>query len=617
MKNRLIINYGENMRDVFHWLKKICCFSLLWFSAVLLFAEDADTHENSSDSLYNIVIVELEPKGGLLREDILNRQAGSIAAILENALVRIHEKSPIKGEVVRGKAFLETDDETAVSGEDGSGTGSAGEEEPAGTDLRGTLGEEGGTEGEIEIDGKAEITIRGEAKVHIEGRTEIQFDNRLEEDIRELLESAEKSLDVDEASEISNILRTAIIRTQAFHVVERDRVQQLLEEKKLSLSGLTASEETLQTVGKMLAAQRILLGTVGRLYGKIIITTRLVDVSTGEVIFANNIYSSEEDLVYYIEELAREIARKGVAERREVTLAEVEEYIKKRDYRSARQYLTMYLQRNKATEETQRIYTIIIENLSDQNYGEAKKALRRDRFQYARDLINEAISLSAEKRFFELRNEIDVAEDEYIRKQKEEEERRRRLEELRRQREEEMEVIGFRGLAKRYYEGITVNGFHIGLSYEVDVTNDFAFTFWPPEWGGEILLTNEVFDPPNKGNTSFNWLGYVGTNVTYVTSETVPTVKIRPYLSPFVAWGLKLGNLIIKIGIDGGGVFWLGNAFPEGYFIGASAGGLGMVEIKLYKRMSLYGAAKADYVFYPSDMSANEVTLRFFGGLTF
>ena len=605
-------------------LKTVWLFLLL-FSGFLLFAQDENTDAVSSDSLYRIVIVDLEPKGGILREDVLDRQAGSIASILEHALVRIREESPVKSEVVEGKAFMETEDETTVTADDREEGDTP--EEPEQTDLweqgsgsagRGPGGEEeSSAKSEIEIEGKSEITIRGKAKVNIEGRTEINFDNRLEEDIRKLLESSEKSLDVDEASEISNILRTAVIRTQAFQVVEREEVEKLLEESKLSLAGLATSEETLQEVGKLFAAERILLGTVGRLYGKIIITTRLVDVATGEVIFANNIYSSEEDLVYYIEELAREIARKGVAERREVSLEEVEEYIKKRDYRSARQYLTMYLQKNKATEKTQEFYSIIIENLSDQNYKEARRALRRDRFQYARDLINEAISLSAEKRFFELRNEIDLAEDEYVRKQKEEEERRRRLEELRREREEELEVIGFRGLVKRYYEGITVNGFHIGASLEIDVTNDFDFTFWPPQWGGEILLINEVFDPPNKGNTSFNWLGYIGTNVTYVTSETVPTVKIRPYLSPFIAWGLKLGNFIIKLGIDGGGVFWLGNAFPEGYFLGASAGGLGMVELKVYKRMSIYGAVKADYVFFPGDMSANEVTLRFFGGLTF
>jgi len=597
-----------DIRNLSFRLIKTFLFLILLFSGILLFAQEEDSETVPSDSLYRIVIVDLEPKGGILREDVLDRQAGSIASILEHALVRIREESPVKSELVEGKAFMETEDKTTVTAADreegDTSEGPGGEEERGG-------------KSEIEIEGKSEITIRGKAKVNIEGRTEINFDNRLEEDIRELLESSEKSLDVDEASEISNILRTAVIRTQAFQVVEREEVEKLLEESKLSLAGLATNEETLQEVGKMFAAERILLGTVGRLYGKIIITTRLVDVSTGEVVFANNIYSSEEDLVYYIEELAREIARKGVAERREVSLEEVEEYIGKRDYRSARQYLTMYLQRNKATEKTQEFYSIIIENLSDQNYKEARRALRRDRFQYARDLINEAISLSAEKRFFELRNEIDLAEDEYVRKQKEEEERRRRLEELRREREEELEVIGFRGLVKRYYEGITVNGFHIGASYEIDVTNDFEFTFWPPQWGGEILLINEVFDPPNKGNTSFNWLGYIGTNVTYVTSEAVPTVKIRPYLSPFIAWGLKLGNFIIKLGIDGGGVFWLGNAFPEGYFLGASAGGLGMVEIKVYRRMSIYGGAKADYVFFPADMSANEVTLRFFGGLTF
>jgi len=337
-----------------------------------------------------IAIVDLEPKGGFHREEIIEQQAETIASILESAMLDINAER---------------------------------KESTSGTDAA-TIESESEA---VTTPGSAEIVIRGDSVVRIEGNTEIRFDNRLREKVEKLLDATDTSMDVNETAEISNLLRSAVIKTNAFEVVERQKIQNIVDEQKLNLSGLTADSDKLKELGNLWQADRILLGTVGRLYGKIIITTRLVDVASGKIVFANNTYSNEEDLVYYIEDLARDIAAKGIAERQNVTIPEIEAFIDQKEYATAREYLNVFLQNNpeKAGKETQELHDIIIENLSEENFKEAKRALRRKKYQFARDLINEAIAIRNEKKYFELRNRIEVEEQEYIEKQREKEERER------------------------------------------------------------------------------------------------------------------------------------------------------------------------------------------------
>lgn len=529
-----------------------------------------------SQQLPTIAIVDLEPKGGFHREEILKQQAESIAAILESAMVDIN--------TVKKDPLSETD---AARIE---------------------------TEGEvITIPGSTEIVIQGDSVVRIAGNTEIRFDNRLREKVEKLLDVTDTSMDVNETAEISNLLRSGVIKTNAFEVVERQKIQNIVDEQKLNLSGLTADSDKLKELGNLWQADRILLGTVGRLYGKIIITTRLVDVTSGKIVFANNTYSNEEDLVYYIEELARDIAAKGIAERQNVRISEIRTYIDRKEYATAKEYLDVLLQNNpeKAGKETQELHDIIIENLSEENFKEAKRAFRRKKYQFARDLVNEAIAIRNEKKYFELRNRIEVEEQEYIAKQREKEDRERRL-------RKERDAIGIGERIGNYYKGITVNGFLIGGTYNIPTSLDFDFQYGKlTDFGGEFLLKGEFFDPPNEGNTSFNWMGYTGLNAQYMAFEGRNTVLIRPYISPFLSWGLKLGNIIVDIGFDGGGAFWIGNNFPAGYIMGITGGGTGIFEIKAYKRIGVFAGAKLEYAYFPGNIGYSNLLFRFIGGLSF
>ena len=560
--------------------------------------------------LPKIVIVDLEPTGAL-KQSLIEKQAESIASILENSMFKFAEQKYGRRDDLKASATISPDgDNETLDAEVSADT----------VEEKVLVGDEEESRRLLELSDGAEIVIDGDTTVSVSGNVQILFDNSLKKDIASLLVDIQKSsLATDEALAISDFLRTEIKNTGVFSIVEREQVKNIIKERQLELTGITESDnQDLLQLGKLAAAERILLGSVGRLYGKIIVTTRLVDVSTGEVLFANNIYTEEEDLEYYVKQLARDIAEKGVAQRRSVSLDEIKSLLKKRDYRSARQFLTVYLQHHPADAETQSMNAVIYENLSRQNYREAKTALRKQKFQLARDLINEAIAVNNDERYFDLRNTIDIEEEKYLQKEKEQIERQKQLEEERRERRAENEAIGFTARAQNYYQGITVNGLLLGPSYMIDVSDALELTLDTGKWGGELLYTGEIGKRPNPGNTNLNWMSYIGLNCSYVPDNGTTTLLFRAYLGPFLSWAVKIGNFALQVGFDGGGMLWWNNnlSAANGLLFGATGGALGLVQIKVYKGLGIYAGIKADYLYFPADTANSGPALRFLGGLT-
>jgi len=79
---------------------------------------------------------------------------------------------------------------------------------------------------------------------------------------------------------LSNIVTNELIISGKYIVVDRRNVAQLVNEMEIQLSGLTTQESVVE-VGKMLNAQKMVFGTIGKLGQKLIITLQLTDVTTG------------------------------------------------------------------------------------------------------------------------------------------------------------------------------------------------------------------------------------------------------------------------------------------------------------------------------------------------
>ncbi len=84
---------------------------------------------------------------------------------------------------------------------------------------------------------------------------------------------------------VAELLTTSLARRAQFQLVEREQIEKVLEELKLSLLGL-AEAENAEMVGKLLNARAIITGSVSEVGEVFSINARQVDVGTGEVILA-------------------------------------------------------------------------------------------------------------------------------------------------------------------------------------------------------------------------------------------------------------------------------------------------------------------------------------------
>lgn len=82
---------------------------------------------------------------------------------------------------------------------------------------------------------------------------------------------------------ITSRLRTDLVNTQKFVVIERAKMNDILQEQGFQLSGCT-SDECVIEAGKILGVQAIVAGELGKLGDMYTLSIRLVDVETGTVL---------------------------------------------------------------------------------------------------------------------------------------------------------------------------------------------------------------------------------------------------------------------------------------------------------------------------------------------
>ena len=96
------------------------------------------------------------------------------------------------------------------------------------------------------------------------------------------------------AAKISDLIRTELINTGKFTVIERGQMNSILQEQGFQQSGCT-DESCAVEIGRMLAARKILVGTIMALGKTIVINGRIVDVETGEAEFGEQQAAANEE----------------------------------------------------------------------------------------------------------------------------------------------------------------------------------------------------------------------------------------------------------------------------------------------------------------------------------
>ncbi len=96
-------------------------------------------------------------------------------------------------------------------------------------------------------------------------------------------------------------------KTHALKMVERTRIDALLKELKLGMTG-TVDEETAVRAGKILGAQLIAFGSFMVLEEEVRMDTRIIRVETSEVIAAESVTGPSSTILSLLSSLAEKIA---------------------------------------------------------------------------------------------------------------------------------------------------------------------------------------------------------------------------------------------------------------------------------------------------------------------
>jgi len=108
---------------------------------------------------------------------------------------------------------------------------------------------------------------------------------------------------------LADMFITEFSKIGQFKVVERSRLEQLIQEMQLGQSGMLDSK-TAQQVGKLLGAQNLVFGSYMNMYdGKMRIDVRIVEVETGLTIKAEEATGKAKDLYKLVSKLVVKIIK--------------------------------------------------------------------------------------------------------------------------------------------------------------------------------------------------------------------------------------------------------------------------------------------------------------------
>ncbi len=92
-----------------------------------------------------------------------------------------------------------------------------------------------------------------------------------------------KNVNTDEASALSDRLGIEMYRTGKFRVIEREKIDEILEEQGFQLSGCTSTDCAIQ-IGKLAQVERVVAGSISRVGAVFSIAARIIDVESGEIL---------------------------------------------------------------------------------------------------------------------------------------------------------------------------------------------------------------------------------------------------------------------------------------------------------------------------------------------
>ena len=118
---------------------------------------------------------------------------------------------------------------------------------------------------------------------------------------------------------ISDIVKNEFLKIGAFEIAERESIDKILKEQQIQMSGLIDTSQAVE-IGKLTAAKKLIMGSIGTVGDQIVITVRVVDVESGKIEIGDKQTAySTSDIIPVVEELSRRIASKIIGKEIEVS----------------------------------------------------------------------------------------------------------------------------------------------------------------------------------------------------------------------------------------------------------------------------------------------------------
>lgn len=95
---------------------------------------------------------------------------------------------------------------------------------------------------------------------------------------------------------VAEIMRTELINTGRFRVLERSQLDRALSEQKLQQTGIIDDKSVVE-LGKMLGANFIIIGSVVKIGTAYTINSRMIDIKTGEATLGKNVTGNDLNLL--------------------------------------------------------------------------------------------------------------------------------------------------------------------------------------------------------------------------------------------------------------------------------------------------------------------------------
>jgi TolB-like protein len=112
-----------------------------------------------------------------------------------------------------------------------------------------------------------------------------------------------KGITKTEASVLTDKFRSELINTNRFNVVERNRMNEILVEQGFQQTGCT-TQECVVEMGQLIGVERITAGSVGKIGAMYLVSIRLIDVASGEII---------KEISEEVEGTIEEVVKVGIA----------------------------------------------------------------------------------------------------------------------------------------------------------------------------------------------------------------------------------------------------------------------------------------------------------------